>query len=95
MTTKIDRRAKLTDDQRDQIRQLHQHGASANSLAKRFGVSRRLVGFIVEPLKLAENREQQKPKRCTWVSNSKMYRREYMRQWRAGSERAGGSTKTQ
>lgn len=48
-----DKRVKLTDDDRARIKQLHQSGDwSQRALAAEFGVSRRLIQFIVYPEKL-------------------------------------------
>lgn len=46
-----DRRRKLTDAQKDEIRAQHALGASQRSLATHFGVSRRLISFILDPAK--------------------------------------------
>jgi hypothetical protein len=46
-----DRRRKLTDAQKEEIRAQHAQGASQRSLAVHFGVSRRLISFILDPEK--------------------------------------------
>lgn len=48
-----DRRRKLTDAQREEIRTQHAQGASQRALAVSFGVSRRLISFILDPAKEA------------------------------------------
>jgi len=48
-----DRRRKLTDAQREEVREQHAQGASQRQLATHFGVSRRLIGFILDPAKEA------------------------------------------
>jgi transposase len=48
-----DRRRKLTDAQRIEIHMEHAQGASQRALALRFGVSRRLISFILDPEKEA------------------------------------------
>lgn len=52
-----DRRRKLTEDQREQIRQQAAQGASQRQLAAAFGVSRRLVQYILDPEKEARGKE--------------------------------------
>lgn len=50
--TKLDRRRKLTEDQKDYIRWLRkEEGLSQRQLAAMFGVSRRLITFILDPEK--------------------------------------------
>lgn len=49
-----DRRRKLTHEQREEIR-ANPKGLSQRSLAREFGVSRRTVQFILDPLKLEQN----------------------------------------
>jgi len=48
-----DRRRKLTDAQREEVREQHAQGASQRALALHFGVSRRLISFILDPAKEA------------------------------------------
>ena len=71
--TKFDRRRKLTEDQKDEIRKIGTT-MSQRELAKKFNVSRRLIVFILYP-------ERLKP-----VDNSKYYdkdkHREYMKSHR-------------
>lgn len=55
-----DKRIKLTDEQRDLIVVLHKQGESQRSLATQFNVSRRLIGFIVNPDSLKEFKEKRK-----------------------------------
>ena len=51
--TKYDRRRKLTTAQRDQIAAMV--GVSTREIARRFGISRRLVQFIQHPERLKNN----------------------------------------
>jgi hypothetical protein len=47
---------KLTDEQKEEIRRIYaQGGTSWNNLAKEYGVSKRLIGFILKPETLKEN----------------------------------------
>jgi hypothetical protein len=48
-----DRRRKLTDAQREEIREQAAQGASQRALATHYGVSRRLISFILDPEKEA------------------------------------------
>lgn len=48
--TMLDRRRKLTEDQKAYIKWLHEEEQlSYNALAKQFGVSKRLINFICKP----------------------------------------------
>lgn len=59
--TELDRRRKLTDDQKDYIRWLREEeGLSQRQLAEMFGVSRRLITFILDPEKDKKNKERLK-----------------------------------
>lgn len=60
---KLDRRVKLTNEQRKQIKKEHEQGASMRSLARKYNVSRRLIDFIVHPERLEKNRKQFKERR--------------------------------
>ena len=54
--TGFDRRAKLNDEQREEICRLREvEGLSLRVLAGMFGVSKRLIQFIVDPEKRVEN----------------------------------------
>lgn len=53
-----DRRVKLTDEQREQIRELYKlPDYSQRRLAGEFGVSRRLIQFILDPEKEKRQKE--------------------------------------
>jgi len=55
-----DKRIKLTNSQKNEIYMLYNYyGAySQRELAKMFGVSRRLITFVIEPNRLKKNYEQ-------------------------------------
>src|SRR4030065_2459986 len=55
----LDRRYKLTDRQRVEIFE-NKQGLSQRKLAKLYGVSRRLITFVLFPERYALNREQRK-----------------------------------
>ena len=62
--TKLDRRRKLTEDQKQYIRWLRQEeGLSQRQLATMFGVSRRLITFVLDPDKELKNKALQKQHR--------------------------------
>lgn len=51
-----DRRRKLTDAQREEVRTQHAQGASQRALSTSYGVSRRLISFILDPAKEAASK---------------------------------------
>lgn len=56
--TQYDRRRKLSEDQKEYIRRLREEEhLSQRKLAAMFGVSRRLITFIISPEKEAQNRD--------------------------------------
>jgi transposase-like protein len=61
---KYDRRIKLTDKEREKIRKEYQEGdTSYNRLAKKYGVSKRLIQFIVNPEKAEIAKKQYSERR--------------------------------
>lgn len=60
-----DRRIKLNDKQREEIREKYMTGMySQRNLAEEYGVSRRLITFILDPDKAKKNAEQLKQRRA-------------------------------
>ena len=55
--TQHDKRRKLSDEDKLLIRELSAQGQSQRKLANQFGVSRRLIQFIIDPAKLQANRQ--------------------------------------
>lgn len=56
---KHDKRVKLTDEDKDNIREEYKTGlVSQRDLAKKYGVSRRLIQFVLSPEKLISARKQ-------------------------------------
>ncbi len=55
-----DKRRKLNDIDKEDIRSLSRNGYSQRQLAKLYNVSRRLIQFIIDPRKLEENIERRK-----------------------------------
>jgi len=59
LSEKQDRRVKLTKDKKAEIYQLYSTGKfSQRRLAAIFGVSRRTIQFILDPVKLEENKKR-------------------------------------
>ena len=54
----LDRRRKLTPEQRQHIRDDRAAGMSQREVAKKYGISRRLVTFIEDEKKLIENKKR-------------------------------------
>lgn len=59
--TQYDRRRKLTEEDKAEIRAKYQAGGtSQRKLAREYGVSRRLIIFVLDPEKLKRNKEARK-----------------------------------
>ena len=79
-----DRRIKLTDEQRKEIRQKYSTGLhSQRALAKEYGVSRRLITFVIDDSKYQKCKEQfkerkadgrYKPDKETWAKTMREHR---------------------
>lgn len=56
----LDRRVKVTDEDRAEIRRLHKEGVAIREIARRFEgkTSRRNIQYILFPERLAENRKR-------------------------------------
>mgnify|MGYP001945381854 FL=1 len=78
-----DRRIKLTDEQREEIRKLYATGLySQRKLAKKFGVSRRTIVFTIYPERLEENKKRRQECGGSKIYYDKDKHREYMRRHR-------------
>ena len=65
LTRSQDRRIKLTDEQREEIREKYSTGLySQRALAREYGVSRRLITFVIDDTKYQKCREQFKERRA-------------------------------
>lgn len=53
--SKFDRRIKLTPEDKEEIRRLYKTVKSQRKLAAMYGVSRRLITFVLEPKRLETN----------------------------------------
>jgi hypothetical protein len=78
MPAKYDKRKKLTEEQKEEIRALYGL-VSQRNLAKMFNVSRRTIQFIGCPEKLKKNREARKKLEKKYGTWTKFYGTEYNR----------------
>lgn len=77
-----DRRRKLTDDQKEEIKRIYESGVcGTRPLAKQFGVSRKTIQLIVNPeIKqrqhdyVANNWRKYRPTKEEWAETMKEYR---------------------
>ena len=80
---KHDKRVKLSAEDRDSIRDEYACGnISQNGLAKKYGVSKRLIQFVLNPDKQEVARKQFLERQKDGIYYSKDKHREYMRQHR-------------
>ena len=78
-----DRRRKLTDDQKEEIRRIYESGVCGmRPLAKRFGVSRTTIQLIVNPQRAASVKQRSKehwrdyrPSKEEWAETVREHRR--------------------
>ena len=78
--TQYDRRVKLTDEQREDIRYMRkEYGLSYNKLAKEFGVSKRCIQFVCNPEDEKKCRERFKELRKDGRYYDKEKNTEYVR----------------
>lgn len=77
--TEFDRRRKLSEDDKKRILELREtDGLSQRKLASMFGVSRRLIQYILDPVKLQRSKELHKPYIYTkeeWAETMRNHRR--------------------
>jgi hypothetical protein len=78
---KNDRRIKLTDEQKDEIKSLGDNH-SQRELARMYGVSRRLIQFIIYPEKLEENKKRRAERGGSAVYYDKEKHRQSMKEHR-------------
>lgn len=77
----LDRRVKLPLEKHQEIRQLSMQGMSQRKIASLYGVSRRLIVFILFPERLEElkkNKKQYKytkEKHSAWAKNTRDYKK--------------------
>ncbi len=83
--TQYDRRQKLTPEQKAEIfHRYHTENVSQRKLAREYGVSRRLITFIIDPDKQEQSRQSlkqrkakglYKPDKQKWAATVREYRR--------------------
>lgn len=78
----LDRRRKLNDAQKAEIKERAKRGESQRMLAKEYGVSRRLIGMIVSPeqkaaveRRIKEHWRDYRPSKSEWASTVREHRR--------------------
>lgn len=86
---KNDGRRRVSDDLRAQIKMMYEQGKSIRALARETGVSRRLIGFIVDDERYQAHLERNKRTQHWKKYYDKDKRREYMRNYRAKLKRVG------
>lgn len=78
-----DKRVKLTDEDRKNIREEYAGGGiSQNGLAKKYGVSKRLIQFIINPEKAAIAKQQYAERRKDGRYYDKDKHKEHMKKHR-------------
>lgn len=78
-----DRRIKLNDEDKEEIKKLYDTGMfSQRKLAKMYGVSRRSIQFIIDPEKLKKNRENFSERQKDGRYYNKEKHREYIKEYR-------------
>ena len=81
----FDRRVKLTDEEREEIRKLHKEGLKIREIARMFEgkCSRRLIQLVIYPERLEEHYRKQKEGKKWMTYYDKDKHREYVRGHRA------------
>lgn len=81
--TKYDRRRRLTEEDREDIKRDHAAGDSVHAIARRYGVSRRLVQFILYPERHEENKARRRARGGSRAYYDREKHTEAMRRHRA------------
>ena len=86
--TEFDRRRKLSEEDKECIRELRRtDGLSQRKLAAMFGVSRRLIQYILDPAKAKRNVEIHKPhiySKEEWAETVRNHRRYKQKLYKEG-----------
>lgn len=78
-----DKRVKLTEEQRESIREEYKLGTiSTRALAEKYGVSRRTIQFVIDPEKLKRNKQLFAERQKDGRYYDKDKHREYMKKHR-------------
>lgn len=81
--TSFDRRVKLTDDDKKLVLKARaEENLSQRELARKFNVSRRLIQYILDPEKLAENKQRRLERGGSKQYYNKEKQREYIKDHR-------------
>ena len=80
--TKFDRRIKLTNEQREEIKELYSAGLSQRKIAAIYKVDRRLISFIINPASYEENLQRRKERGGTKIYYKKEKHKNYIKQHR-------------
>jgi hypothetical protein len=85
-----DKRRKIPESEHEYIRKRYkEHGESQRALARSYGVSRRLITFILEPLRVAIQKKRVQDEKRWLKYYDKNKHREYMRTHRVNKKQAG------
>ena len=83
MQKQDDKRIKLTDDDKEEIRKIYAEGIiSQRQLAQMYNVSHRCIQFVLDPEKLKRNQEQRIERGKDGRYYQKDAQREYIRNYR-------------
>ena len=78
--TKYDKRVKLTPEKKVEIKEMYERGGiSQRELAKKFGVSRRLIVFCIHPEKLEANYQRRVERGGSKFYYDRLKHNEYMK----------------
>jgi len=80
--TALDRRRKLDDNDRAKIRLLYQQGYAIREITRRFGVSRRLIQFIIFPERKVRDLELRAERGGSMAYYDRDKQREYIKKHR-------------
>lgn len=54
----LDRRVKITDEYKEQVKWLHKQGVAQRQISRDMGISRRMISFIIYPERYIANAKQ-------------------------------------
>ena len=80
--TQFDRRIKLTDEQKREIKKLSSAGVSQRKIAGIYKVDRRLISFIINPAAYEENKKRRAERGGSKLYYDKEKHREYIKNHR-------------
>jgi DNA-binding XRE family transcriptional regulator len=78
----MSKRAKLTDEQREQIRATYKGGVvSQRELAEEYGVSRRTIQFVLDPEKYERQKDITRANQIRYRAEGRYYDRDKQREY--------------